>query len=123
MGNAKNIKILSVSDVVEPQLDSGTDSDLFEGIDLIISCGDLPPEYLSRLVHFCKAPLYYVKGNHDIRFKDKQPMGGDDLHGRLVNVAGLNILGLEGSILGIQAMVQQPDQLPEVLVIARRMDH
>jgi Icc-related predicted phosphoesterase/DNA-binding Lrp family transcriptional regulator len=93
----KNIKILSVSDVVEPQLDRGTDSNLFEGINLIISCGDLPPEYLSRLVHFCKAPLYYVKGNHDIRFKDKLPMGGDDLHGRLVNVAGLNILGLEGS--------------------------
>jgi predicted phosphodiesterase len=92
VGNSKNIKILSVSDVVEPKLDRGTDSDLFEGIDLIISCGDLPPEYLSRLVHFYKAPLYYVKGNHDIRFKDKQPMGGDDLHGRLVNVAGLNIL-------------------------------
>ena len=75
MGNPKNIKILSVSDVVEPMLDRGTDSDLLEGIDLIVSCGDLPPEYLSRLVHFCKTPLYYVKGNHDIRFKDKHAHG------------------------------------------------
>ena len=97
MDKIKNIKILSVSDMVEPTLDRGNSSDLFGKIDLIISCGDLPPEYLSRLVHFFKAPLYYVKGNHDIRYKDKLPMGGDDLHGRLVKVAGLNILGLEGS--------------------------
>lgn len=97
MGKTKNIKILSVSDVVEPILDREVNPDLFGGIELIISCGDLPPEYLSRLVHFFKAPLCYVKGNHDIRFKDKQPMGGDDLHGRLDNIAGLNILGLEGS--------------------------
>jgi Icc-related predicted phosphoesterase/DNA-binding Lrp family transcriptional regulator len=95
--NAKNIKILSVSDVVEPMLDRGTDCEAFADIDIIVSCGDLPPEYLSRLVHFYRAPLYYVKGNHDIRFKDKQPAGGEDLHGRLVNVRGLNILGLEGS--------------------------
>ena len=97
MGNTKNIKILSVSDVVAPQLDRAIDSDRFGDIDLILSCGDLHAEYLSRLVHLYKAPLYYVKGNHDIRFKDKLPMGCDDLHGRLVNVAGLNILGLEGS--------------------------
>ena len=97
MSNTENIKILSVSDVVEPMLDREVNPDLFGNIDLIISCGDLPPEYLSRLVHYFKAPLYYVRGNHDIRFKDKQPTGGDDLHGRLISVAGLNILGLEGS--------------------------
>lgn len=97
MNNGRKIKILSVSDVVEPMLDQGIDSGLFSNIDLIVSCGDLPPEYLSRLLHYLKAPLYYVKGNHDIRYKDKQPEGGNDLHGRLVKIKGINILGLEGS--------------------------
>jgi len=82
VSNTKNIKILSVSDIVEPMVDRRVDSDLFKDIDLIVSCGDLPPEYLSRLVHFFKAPLYYVRGNHDIRYKDKPPEGGNDLHSR-----------------------------------------
>jgi len=95
---AKNkIKILSVSDVIEPALDQHTGGDPFADIDLIFSCGDLPPEYLSRLVHYLKAPLYYVRGNHDIRYNDKPPEGGNDLHGRLERFQGLNILGLEGS--------------------------
>ena len=66
-------------------------------IDVIISCGDLPPEYLSRLVHVFKAPLYFVSGNHDIRYKDKLPKGGLNLHGRLTRIKGLNFLGLVGS--------------------------
>ena len=69
----------------------------FSGIDVIVSCGDLPPEYLSRLAHVFNAPLYYVGGNHDIRYKDKLPQGGVDLHGRLERIQGLNFLGLEGS--------------------------
>lgn len=69
----------------------------FSGIDVIVSCGDLPPEYLSRLAHVFNVPLYYVGGNHDIRYKDKLPQGGVDLHGRLERIQGLNFLGLEGS--------------------------
>ena len=91
------MKILSVSDVVKPGLLQQSDSDAFEGVDLILSCGDLPPEYLSRLVNCFKAPLYYVRGNHDIRYAEKPPEGCRDLHGILVKNRGLNILGLEGS--------------------------
>ena len=97
MNSGRKIKILSVSDVVEPMLDQGIDSGLFSNIDLIVSCGDLPPEYLSRLVNSFKAPLYYVRGNHDIRYDDKPPQGCRDLHGMLVKNNGINILGLEGS--------------------------
>ena len=91
------IKILSVSDAVEPTLKQPPDSGLFADIDIIISCGDLPPEYLSALVHSVNAPLYYVCGNHDIRYKSKPPQGTLNLHGRLLPFEGLNILGLEGS--------------------------
>jgi Icc-related predicted phosphoesterase len=97
MKNNKNIKILSVSDVVEPRLEVPSGTRQFEGIDLIISCGDLPPEYLSFLIDSMKAPLYYVGGNHDIRYKAKPPTGGLNLHGRLIPFEGINIVGLEGS--------------------------
>lgn len=69
----------------------------FTGIDILFSCGDLPPEYLSRLAHAFNAPLYFVGGNHDIRYKDKLPQGGHDLHGRVTRIKGLNFLGLAGS--------------------------
>jgi Icc-related predicted phosphoesterase len=93
----KSLKILTVSDTVEPELKQPSDPGRFAGIDLIISCGDLPPEYLTFLVNSLNAPLYYVGGNHDIRYKAKPPEGGFNLHGRLVEFEGINILGLEGS--------------------------
>ena len=36
-----------------------------EGIDLIISCGDLAPQFLSFMATFAKVPILYVHGNHD----------------------------------------------------------
>ena len=86
-----------MSDAVEPGLKEPSDAPQLGDIDLIISCGDLPPEYLSQLIDALKAPLYYVGGNHDIRYEAKPPEGGLNLHARLVAFEGLKILGLEGS--------------------------
>ena len=41
----------------------------FEGIDLIISCGDLKPEYLSFLATMTTVPVLYVRGNHDDKYE------------------------------------------------------
>jgi len=95
--NGNSIKILSVSDTVEPLLKQPSNSGLLADIDMIISCGDLPPEYLSLLAHSYNVPLYYVCGNHDIRYKSKPPVPGLNLHGRLIAFGGINIVGLEGS--------------------------
>ena len=92
------IKILCVSDAIEPALYPDLDERRFHGISLILACGDLPPEYLSFLVNALQAPLYYVLGNHDIRYATKQPQGCLNLHRRLVTFKRLNILGLEGSM-------------------------
>ncbi len=97
MENRKKIKILTVSDSVEPELKKPSVVPQLGDIDLILSCGDLPPEYLSQLIDSLKAPLYYVGGNHDIRYEARPPEGGINLHARLVAVKGLNIIGLEGS--------------------------
>ena len=67
------------------------------GVDLAISCGDLPPEYLASIRDRLNVPLYYVRGNHDIRYRSAPPTGCVDLHGRWISVGGLRIMGLEGS--------------------------
>ena len=91
------MKILTVSDYVVSALYDQFDAGRFPGVDLILSCGDLPPEYLSYLVSAFNVPLYYVRGNHDIRYDAKPPRGCTDLHAKLIRFRGINILGLEGS--------------------------
>jgi Icc-related predicted phosphoesterase len=92
------MKILTVSDYVESVLYDRFDAGRFPGVDLILSCGDLPPEYISFLVNVFNVPLYYVLGNHDIRYNLKPPGGCIDLNAKLIQFQGINILGLEGSI-------------------------
>ena len=91
------MKILTVSDRVESILYDQFDAESFPGVDLILSCGDLPPEYLSFLSAKFNVPLYYVLGNHDIRFESKPPDGCNNLHGKLIQFEGIVILGLAGS--------------------------
>lgn len=91
------MKILTISDVVETALYPDPDSGRFSGVDLVLSCGDLPPEYLAFLRDRLDAPLLYVRGNHDIRYDRNPPRGCVDIHGRLVRFGPLRILGLEGS--------------------------
>ena len=73
MKNKTILKVLSVSDVVDAMLHRQAGSKPFTDIDVIISCGDLPPEYLTLLANAFNAPLYFVSGNHDIRYKREQP--------------------------------------------------
>ncbi len=67
------------------------------GIDLILSAGDLKSEYLSFLVTMANRPLLYVHGNHDGNYARHPPEGCECIDGRLVIVNGLRILGLGGS--------------------------
>ena len=91
------MRILSVSDYVVPALFDNFEVGQFPKIDLILSCGDLPPEYLSKLNNLFNAPLYYVRGNHDIRYDSKPLDGCIDLNARIVQYQGIKLLGLEGS--------------------------
>ena len=69
----------------------------FEGIDLIISCGDLKPEYLSFLATLVPVPLLYVRGNHDDKYDKRPPEGCICIEDRIYNFNGIRILGLGGS--------------------------
>jgi predicted phosphodiesterase len=91
------MKILTLSDRVEPVLYDQFDRRQFEDVDLILACGDLPPEYLSFISGKLNVPLYFVRGNHDLRYDAGPPQGCVNLVDELVQFSGKNILGLEGS--------------------------
>ena len=91
------MKILIVADYVAPELYREYKPGTFSDIDLILSCGDLPPEYLTFLTTALNTPLGFVRGNHDIRYVDKSPVGCKDLHGKITRFMGISILGLSGS--------------------------
>ncbi|MFH1136347.1 MAG: metallophosphoesterase [Pseudomonadota bacterium] len=91
------MKILTVSDRVEQVFYQNRGSPRFQNLDLILACGDLPPEYLTFLREKLDAPLFYIRGNHDLRLRDDPPAGCVDLDGRVVKVRDLKIMGLEGS--------------------------
>jgi len=91
------MRVLAVSDRVEPVLHDRSERQRFEGVDLVLSCGDLPPEYLAFLSEKFGVPVYFVRGNHDLRYDSKQAAGCIDLNTRLIQFRGVHILGLEGS--------------------------
>lgn len=85
------------------------------GIDLIVSAGDLPFDYLSALADRLSCPGVLVPGNHDpdlTGFRERRgiwlrdslpaswpgPPGYDDADGRVVDVAGLRFVGLGGCV-------------------------
>jgi Icc-related predicted phosphoesterase len=96
------LKILAVSDAVVDQLYSAEIAEHFRDIEMILSCGDLPYEYLEFLISMLNVPLYYVPGNHDARYNphdcSEQAQGCDNLDKRVIRIKGLNLAGLGGSI-------------------------
>lgn len=90
------MKILTISDEECDALWDHYSPGRLSQYDLIISCGDLDPEYLSFLVTMARCPLLYVHGNHDGGYKKRPPEGCDCIDDHFVVYNGLRILGLGG---------------------------
>lgn len=99
------MRIMAVSDRVLSNVYCSSVRQTYPDIDLIIGCGDLPYYYLDFLVSALDVPLVFVHGNHDAGpqyVSDGRILtgvqGGEDIHGRVVEMKGLLIAGLEGSM-------------------------
>ena len=92
------MKILLLADTESPYLWDYFEKSKLEGIDLILSCGDLHPHYLSFLATFFQGPVLYVHGNHYDCYKDTPPEGCICIDGKLYEYQGIRILGLGGSM-------------------------
>ena len=60
------LKILCISDLIDPLVYSNNIKKRFSDIDIILCAGDLPLDYLDFIVSCLNKPLYFVFGNHHI---------------------------------------------------------
>lgn len=92
------MRILVLADEESKYLWDYFEKEKLAGIDLILSCGDLKPQYLSFLASFTSAPVLFVKGNHDDIYETNPPEGCVDIDGKVYDFNGIRILGLGGSV-------------------------
>lgn len=112
------MRILAFADQVEPQLYSNSVARRLGPVDLLISCGDLPPYYLDFLFSTFNVPLYHVLGNHcyvphepsSAQCPPNAYMGAVNLNGRVVEHGGLFLAGAEGSPIYNRGPHQYSDQ-------------
>jgi predicted phosphodiesterase len=108
------VRLLAVSDEVDPRLETPLARRLRP--DLLLGAGDLDVDYLDYLSNLFEVPLVFVPGNHDadrsglrrsrgglllragLPSPEVGPAGGLDADGGVVDVAGLRVAGLGGSI-------------------------
>ena len=102
MGSAVK-RILAVADTISPYIYRETFPKGFEGLDLVLCAGDLPGYYIEFLATKVTCPVVWVQGNHgEEKVKDylgnlTPPGGAIPAHGRIVEVAGLRIVGWGGA--------------------------
>ncbi len=92
------MKILVMADHESKFLYDYYEPERMKDIELIISCGDLEPEYLEFFATLCHAPVLYVKGNHDQKYEDRPPEGCVCIDDTIYVFRGIRILGLGGSM-------------------------
>lgn len=99
------MRILAVADKVEELIYGPSIRKYFGDVDLVLSCGDLPYEYLDYIITMLSVPVFFVHGNHDREWVQTEngiepacPGGCNDLHGRVECYKGLLLAGLEGSM-------------------------
>lgn len=111
------MKILCVSDYIDPLVYSNTIKERFSDIDIILAAGDLPLEYVDFIVSSLNKPAFFVFGNHNLKeysyyhpVKDqlyKMPQQKWDLHNehgaeylgfRTAQSKGLLLAGASGSM-------------------------
>jgi Icc-related predicted phosphoesterase len=110
------MKILCISDQIDPLVYTNTIKERFGDVDLILSAGDLPMDYLDFIISSLNKPLFFVFGNHNLKEYKYYKRGGDNysavsieddvfrgsgamhISGRVVFEEGLIIAGLGGSM-------------------------
>lgn len=92
------MKILVIADEESRSLWDYWDKSKTDGIDLILSCGDLNAEYLTFLATMANVDVLYVHGNHDGNYLHKPPEGCICIDDKIIDYNGIRIFGLGGSM-------------------------
>jgi uncharacterized protein len=92
------IRILAVSDTVDPALEHAINREAIGRLDAIVGCGDLEPSYLGFLGDAFKVPVMFVRGNHDHGGRWSEASRNAPGHlssGRLVQLDGITVVPFE----------------------------
>jgi Icc-related predicted phosphoesterase len=89
------VKILALSDQIEPFIYSSQIRERLPEVDAVVGCGDLPAAYLEFVLTALNVPLLYVLGNHDGDWQ--RVPGGRLIDGHWGTWLGRQWLGLGGS--------------------------
>ncbi len=96
------MKILAVSDQEVERLYTLAANGHFQGIQIILGCGDLPYSYLEYLLSVLNAPLFYIPGNHDPKYDSTHSLtyaeGASNLDLKIARFDNMLLAGLGGSI-------------------------
>ena len=91
------MKILCVSDQIDPLIYTNSLKERCAGVDLILSAGDLPVDYHDFIVSALKKPLFFVLGNN---YTDNHTDRGETAHidKKVCYETGLIVAGLGGTV-------------------------
>lgn len=92
------MKILVLSDQESQSLYNYYSPEKLAGVDLVIACGDLKPEYLEFFSTMTNNTIVYVLGNHDKWYPKKKAGGCICIEDDIFEYKGIRILGLGGSM-------------------------
>ncbi len=98
------MKVLSISDKIVSFIYSPHVIEKFGQVDFVIACGDLPYYYQEYIISSLDVPFFFVRGNHDPKIEMGEagarsyPLGGVDLHRRVVRWNQLILAGVEGCL-------------------------
>jgi Icc-related predicted phosphoesterase len=95
--NGASIRILAVSDILEPTFLDARNRSALAPIDFIVGCGDLDYDDLAFITDGFNAPLLYVHGNHDTneRWRECHESCPEPIQSTAIyHQAGLSIAGL-----------------------------
>lgn len=111
------MKILCIADHIDPLVYSSSVKERYRDIDMVLSAGDLPMEYLGFISSMLNKPVYFVFGNHnlkhlpsfkktrhhqlfdsDIEYQVKNYFGSIHLSNRVLREGTILMAGLGGSM-------------------------
>lgn len=111
------MKILCVADHIDPLVYSPAIKSRFQGVQLVLSAGDLPLSYYDFIMSTLNKPLLFVFGNHNLRFMhlyrgardcfgaggsgtgtDIPPTGGTHIGNRVRRERSVLLAGIGGSM-------------------------
>ena len=91
------MKILAISDKINTDFYENFKRSRFQGIELLIACGDLSRYYLNFLIDALNVPCFFVPGNHDAALEKEPPQGWQSLHREMLEHNGRFFAGVGGS--------------------------